>query len=602
MAIVIPQESPITTQMGNSNLRFFEAMDQVNRAIQSTSHLEKMMSNVLTAVLEIFQCERTFLIFPCNPTAKKCRIPMAYNRAGKLEFPDEYPIHDKLAEMMKRLCDSELPVIFDNHQESALKDIFPAETHACLAMAIHPNVGEPWLFGIHSCSADRSWTDPESRLFQAIGRHLADGLSLRLTLHELKNRELSYSRIVNLSSEGIWSLDAQGKTSYVNSRMCEIIGYAADEIMGRPVTDFMFEEDIPDYLEKIKSGFRKVSPYERRYRRKNGEAVWVSVSATGIYDDAGEFIGGFGMMTDITEKRRAEEALRHLNEKLESKVEARSQELQAAHARILQQEKMVSVGQLASGLAHEINTPIQYLNNNIHFIIDSITEIFQGLDSSLQSLAQSPVHREALQTLQARLQDMDFDYLKQEIPRALEDSVEGINQIARIIHVMRDFAQPSRTQAEPVDLNVVIGNTLEVTRNSWKHHTEIQLALTDEPLLVMGHRDELGQMFLNLIINAADAIEASNRPGQIRIEAHRRDDGVEILVSDNGCGIPPEIQEKIFDPFFTTKEIGRGSGQGLAIAYHIVTDKHDGELRVDSTSGQGSTFSIRFPHLPSPDS
>jgi C4-dicarboxylate-specific signal transduction histidine kinase len=365
------------------------------------------------------------------------------------------------------------------------------------------------------------------------------------------------------------------------------------------------------------TGFKNVTaPYERRYRRKNGEMIWVLVSATGIFDEEGEFIGGFGMVTDITEKKRAEEDLRRLNEELEARVIRRTRELHAshaelvrayqelklAHASILQQEKMASIGQLAAGIAHEINTPTQYLNNNIDFLRESLEDLLSGMRGCLNAVAaakQGALNDASLQELDALLDQIDYDYLQEEIPRALQESTEGVRRIAKIVGAMKEFAHPSGDVLEPVNLEQLIRNTIEITRNSWKIVAEMIFQSTDKPLLVNGLRDELGQALLNLIINAVDAIDESRSEGDslgyIRIQMRETDEWAEILVQDSGCGIPPELQHKIFEPFFTTKQVGRGSGQGLAIAYHIIKDKHGGELQVDSAPGGGSTFTIRLP-------
>jgi signal transduction histidine kinase len=164
---------------------------------------------------------------------------------------------------------------------------------------------------------------------------------------------------------------------------------------------------------------------------------------------------------------------------------------------------------------------------------------------------------------------------------------------------MKEFSHPSSTTLEPVDLEMLIHTTVEISRNAWKRVAELDLELASSPLIVSGLRDELGQVLLNLIINAVDAIAdappSEGGLGRIRILTRVAGDWAEIVVEDSGCGISPSLLSKIFEPFFTTKQVGRGSGQGLAIAYHIVTDKHGGELLVDSTPGKGSTFTVRLP-------
>jgi PAS domain S-box-containing protein len=616
------------TDSFNSNPHFLESMELVNRTIQGSTDLDEMMSEVLDSVLTIFDCDRAFLLYPCDPEAESWNVPMVRTRP---EYPSvQEPksilsMHEDIAASLQILLDNQGPVTFGegNAQPFNITTLEQCSIKSYMAMAIYPKVDKPWQFGIHQCSRERTWSTDEIQLFQSIGQRLADGLSLLLTYKALKNREESYSRIVNMANEGIWSLDADGNTNYVNARMTEILGYSTDEMMGRPVTDFMFEEDIPDYLEKLNIGFRgAANPYERRYRRKDGEVVWALVSATGIYNRKGMFSGGFGMLTDITPRKQALETLHKLNLELETRVEERTEELRTshteleaayeelkqAHTSLLQQEKMASIGQLASGIAHEINTPTQYVSNNIVFLHESLQDLLYGIEASFKTVEKinnGEAVKESLRNLEETLQEIDYDYLKDEIPRALNESKEGLKKIAHIVVAMKEFAQPSGSEPEPVDIEKVIENTIEVTRNSWKTVAEVTVDSASTPLIVNGLKDELGQALLNLVLNAVDAIDESRkqtggRLGQIRIQTRGSSKWVEIEVTDTGCGIPPEVKKRIFEPFFTTKQVGHGSGQGLAIAYHIITDKHGGELVVDSAPEQGSCFTVRLPRTGTP--
>jgi len=609
-------EPPVIEEI-NAILHFFESMDQVNLAIQGTNDLEMMMSDVLDTVLSIFDCDRAFLLYPCDPRATALNVPMERTRRkypGVGAAHSTIPVDKAVADSLRAALGSENPITYGRGNARPVDDAALERygVKSFMSMAVFPKVDKPWLFGIHQCSRERVWSAGEVRLFQEIGRRLEDGLSLLLTFQDLKKSESSYATIVNMASEGIWVLDKKARTSFINTRMGEILGYSFKEMRGRPVTDFMFEEDVPDYLQKLESRFQGSGQYERRYRRKNGELVWVQISATATVDEEGQFSGGFAMVTDITEKKRAEEDLRRLNEDLEARVRARTRELRdshaelekayrdlkLAHASILQQEKMASIGQLAAGIAHEINTPAQYVGNNITFLRESLEELLEGV--ALYREALSAFGEDGLTTsVRERLESIDFDYLKEELPRALLESDEGIRRISGIVSAMKDFAHPSGNVLEPVELDGLIRSTVEISRNVWKSVAELHVELASPPLIVEGLRDELGQVLLNLVVNAVDAIaeqrEEGDALGRIRIRTRVLGRRGEILVEDSGCGIPPELQQKIFEPFFTTKEVGRGSGQGLAIAYHIVTDKHGGELRVESEPGRGSRFIVCLP-------
>jgi signal transduction histidine kinase len=195
--------------------------------------------------------------------------------------------------------------------------------------------------------------------------------------------------------------------------------------------------------------------------------------------------------------------------------------------------------------------------------------------------------------------DLDFEYLKKEIPLAFDQTVDGVRHVAEIVQVMKNFAHFSNTAQGPVKIDDLIQSTVDISRNAWKYVADLTVELAEPPLVVKGAWGELGQVLLNLIMNAVDAIADAHYPenehGRILIQCRRTDKWGEVVVKDSGCGIEPSLQGKIFEPFFTTKDVGHGTGQGLAMAYNIVTEAHGGELIVESEPGEGSIFTIRLP-------
>lgn len=277
-------------------------------------------------------------------------------------------------------------------------------------------------------------------------------------------------------------------------------------------------------------------------------------------------------------------------------------DLKAAQSELLQAQKLQAIGQLASGIAHEINTPTQYVGNNISFLGESFEDLLQAMQLC-QGLLTKDANAQSWdvcrKTLSQAMELADFDFLIAEIPRSLKECEEGVSRISHIVGAMRDFAHPSGGVQQPVELNALIQSTIEISRNEWKLVADLETHLDPSLPTVEGLKDELGQVLLNLIVNAAHAIAdhnpTGNGKGLIRIVTRRNGDWAEILVQDDGCGIPENLQEKVFEPFFTTKEVGRGSGQGLAIVYNVVLDKHHGELKVDSQAGEGTTLIVRLP-------
>jgi signal transduction histidine kinase len=268
-----------------------------------------------------------------------------------------------------------------------------------------------------------------------------------------------------------------------------------------------------------------------------------------------------------------------------------------------QAQKMRSIGQLAAGIAHEINTPTQYVGDNLRFLrdaFDDLAAVLRGGDELLRGVRSGAVPPETVDRLAAAYERADWEYLMVEVPGAIQQALDGVDRISRIVRAIKEFAHPGPAEKSAADLNAAIETTLTVARNEWKYVAE--LATDFDPNLppVLCHPAEINQVILNMVINAAHAIEDAapqrcSPKGVITIRTRRRDGWAEIQIADNGIGIPEPIRPHIFDPFFTTKAIGRGSGQGLAICYPVIVEKHGGMITVDSEEGQGTTFTLRLP-------
>jgi len=270
---------------------------------------------------------------------------------------------------------------------------------------------------------------------------------------------------------------------------------------------------------------------------------------------------------------------------------------------LYQSQKLESIGQLAAGIAHEINTPTQFVNDNTRFLRDA----FGDMSTLMESFEQVTTHAKMGQVDQNLLDEVeqaresaDVDYLREEIPKALDQSLEGIQRISKIVCAMKEFSYPDRGQKTAGDLNQAIETTVTVARNEWKYVAEMELELDPTLPLVSCILGEINQVLLNLIVNAAHAIaekigDGSSGKGTITISTKRDGDWVELRVADTGTGIPEPYRERMFTPFFTTKTVGKGTGQGLAIAYNVITKKHGGTIGFETETGQGTTFIIHLP-------
>ena len=299
-----------------------------------------------------------------------------------------------------------------------------------------------------------------------------------------------------------------------------------------------------------------------------------------------------------TEYRRAKRHARKMEEEAVEFQSALKQERTFGQA-----QKLESVGRLAAGIAHEINTPTQYIGDNIEFLqiaYENIVHLLGVLCRMRDSAKDSSVMPALLSEAKDLAEKTNLEYLMEQIPRAIEQSLEGVRRIASIVQAMKEFSHPGPAEKTLADLNQCIRSTVTVSRSEWKYVADLITDLDGGLPLVCCLPSELNQVFLNLIVNAAHAIgdvvgENSVCKGNIAISTRQDGEWAEIRIADTGFGIPEEIQDRIFDPFFTTKEVGRGTGQGLAIAHSVVVDKHGGTITFESKVGIGTTFIIRLP-------
>lgn len=400
---------------------------------------------------------------------------------------------------------------------------------------------------------------------------------------ELFASEARNRLILEHASEGIVTIDRVGTVQAFNRAAVTIFGHPADEVIGRNVSMLMPEAVAANhdgYLRRYEeSGEARVVGCRREVAALRGDGtefpILLAVSEVGKHDDAHHVFTA--IIQDLTERRRLE-------------------------AQLLQAQKLESIGQLAAGIAHEINTPSQFIGDNLEFLQESFGEL-NGVMKKYAALAAAPEVGSTAPDLVADVREAateaDAEFLAEEIPRALAQSRDGIERVTKIVRAMKEFSHPGSTEKEKVDLNRAIESTVTVATSEWKYVADLEFDFADGMPGVLCHAAEVNQVVLILVVNAAHAIADQTgdgeAKGQITIRTRTETDWAVVEVTDNGPGIPEDVQVKIFDPFFTTKEVGRGTGQGLSIAYSVVTEKHGGTIEVDSEVGRGSTFRVRLP-------
>ena len=397
---------------------------------------------------------------------------------------------------------------------------------------------------------------------------------------ELAEAERRYRDLFNNAPDLMAVTDlADGRILQCNQTMVRELGYDEDDLIGRSVWDLYAKKYAEDArrtsLSVAETG--KILESERAFVRRDGTQLEVLLHATQVRDEEGKVVASHSTWRDITQMKRLE---RERN----------------------QAQKLESIGQLAAGIAHEINTPTQYVGDNTNFLKDAFADlepVLASYEKLLALSAQKADLNETVTEVEAARKEADLEYLREEIPQAIEQSLEGISRVASIVRAMKEFAHPGGNDKVAIDLGKAVESTLTVSRNEWKYVADVQTDFDSNLPSVPCLPGDLNQALLNLIVNASHAIGDKNgnsgQKGLINISTRRVNGWAEIRVQDNGPGIPQEIQDRIFDPFFTTKEVGKGSGQGLAICHSVIVDKHGGKILVESTPGQGTTFVLQLP-------
>ncbi len=431
----------------------------------------------------------------------------------------------------------------------------------------------------------------------------------------LKESETRFRHVAESAGEYIWEMDRDGNFIFLTDRVSEILGYKVSDMLGKSFMDYVYDPDkefVKNSLKKYCDNRETFNNLEFRSITGDGKIIWQSVNGLPMSDRKQTNIGYRGAGMNITSRKTSEESLKKAREDLEIRVKERTAELQKANGELqntlqdlsdaqgmlLQSEKMASVGQLAAGVAHEINNPTGFVASNLVSLkeymadFDRILEQYESLRDMLNE--ELDIDKEFIDGLNHLIDEIDLEYLRKDITSIIDDSCEGMKRISRIVSDLKDFSHVDKNEVEEVDINHAIDKVISVAWNELKYKAKIHKNYGDIPL-VQCFGGQISQVFMNLLVNAAQAMESE---GQINIstEIDESEGNVIITIADNGKGIPQEIIDKIFDPFFTTKPVGKGTGLGLNIVYNIIK-AHKGVINVESQLDEGTTFIIKLPIL-----
>lgn len=412
-------------------------------------------------------------------------------------------------------------------------------------------------------------------------RQLAITLTTKWDLE--RAAEAERDSVVNSAADSILSVCEDGTIESCNPATLTLFEASEEDIVGRPVTNLIGCED----RESV-----------RRRLTETGVGVVPSHEVVGLRGGS-EFPLLMSLSVYMTARgRRCTAILRDLSD------------YKSLQERLARSQRLESIGQLAAGVAHEINTPLQYSTDNLQYIreaIDRMSMVLKKLEASLDTASEARPWQERFEEFVALQQEFRLARYLRDLPDAISESIDGLECVANIVRAMRELTHPGNDTRETsvVDLNQIVEDGVRLSRNRWKESATIEYDLGDGDMTLDCAPQEILRVVINLLTNAADALAegaADREPGAgvIKVRTSKAEGQLRLSVSDNGPGVAPEVAARIFDPFFTTKQVGKGTGQGLAISHEIVATGHDGHIECSSVPGKGATFVVTLPEAPAP--
>ncbi|WP_417831788.1 PAS-domain containing protein [Terasakiella sp.] len=427
-------------------------------------------------------------------------------------------------------------------------------------------------------------SDDEVQFLNSVASTLSGIISRWRTQDELR----VLSQAIEQNPAAILVTDVEGTIYYANEALLKSSGYSREEVIGANPRIFQSgetkSEEYAKLWDTISAG--RVWQGVLHNKTKSGEEIWERMLIVPIKNRSDQILNYVAIKENITESREQEKE----RERLENELR--------------QAQKMEAVGQLAGGIAHEINTPTQYVSDNLKFLKDiweNLSELHALFDQVLPLVQDNEKAQKLLEDIQELKDDLDFEVLSDDVEDAISDAVDGTQQISRIVRAMKDFSHPGQKEMVMSDINRALTSTATVCKNEWKYVAHLDFELDDRLPQVQCLPGELNQVFLNMIVNAAHAIEERNKAEKtsdlrgITIRTRNLGETIEIDFQDEGSGIPAKIRDKVFNPFFTTKIVGKGTGQGLSISHDVIVNKHGGRIWFETEEGKGTTFKISLP-------
>ena len=594
-AMRLQREKVDLTNQLQEQVSWLTALVEVGRSVTSTLNIGNVMRRILEAGVSLTHAQQGFIAL-LDPQSERLFLRAVKNIEETKVDTVRIPVNDTL---IKQALVTGQPVRIEHvPRGDSLRVSTGLLVHSLIHVPMFYQKHPLGVLSVNNHTQRRKFTKSDEIVLRSLADYAAIAIvnanSFEKARQEIEERKRAENALRNANSEISQLIASLSSILIVLSPDLRIVQWnpSAQKILGISMKDavgtYLHElgiqwdwDPISKNIESCRDDNQPKYLDPIQFSQNGADHGYLGINISPIFENDGKLSGFILLGGDITERKRLENQL-------------------------TQSQKLKSIGQLAAGIAHEINTPIQYVYNNTTFINDSIGDLLKVLskyDQLLENARRRKINPDLIKDIDSTIQQVDLEYIRDEIPSAIEHSLDGIQRVAEIIKAMREFSHPGVVEKVSMDVNQAIKNTLAVTRNEWKYVADIHTDLAPDLPSILCLPGEINQVFLNIIVNAAQAIQeiVQDNPGEkgtITLTTLQDSDCVEIHISDTGLGIPEHIQSRIYEPFYTTKGVGKGSGQGLAISYNVIEIKHGGKLTFNTEVGKGTTFIIRLPINP----
>ncbi len=549
------------------------------QGVSTTSNVEELIGHIHASIKQFIYAENFFVAL-YDPKTRELNTELFIDKFETQPPPGKL-VHG-LAGYAFRIGEPMLLTrsAIEQLEEDGEVELVGRSPAVWLGVPLRTPRGSIGILAVQHYDDTKAYDQRDVELLASIGDQIGVAIDRKRAEIEMFDAKSFLNRVIDNVPSLIYVKDRIGRYVLTNKAFADLHGLDVKDIIGKSDIDLHDGGEAASRYDRsdhyVLSRKREYVNEEEKVVDADGKVHWLQSVKRPLMGSAGvEYI--LGIATDLTERKYLEQQLR-------------------------QAQKLESIGQLAAGIAHEINTPTQYVGDNVRFLTQGFADyslVIEKARALARGAFEREFHCEELTALNSTLVDSDIEFLDAEIPRALTQALDGVERISKIVRSIKDFAHPGSNDFKATDLNKALESAITVASNEWKYVANVSKDYDPDLPLVSCLASEMNQVFLNIIVNAAHAIadlrSDDGEKGTISISTRHQADKVAITIADTGTGMDENVLKRIFDPFFTTKEVGRGTGQGLAISHRVVVEKHHGTIDVESIVGEGTRFVITLP-------